>query len=379
MVRSLLSRRPRLSGRLGSLALGLLIAAGIGAWLLSGGNEGGANAPEAVETADTAGTAPAVEPERILEVGVFRSQAQDLVYNLPLRGFTKASRRVEVRAETGGLVTSNKVPKGKAVRRGDPLCRIALGERPALLTQAEARIAQAEADARSARSLAESGFGPETAAAAAEAAQAAAMADAERIRLDIARTEVAAPFNGTLQTDSADTGTLLQPGALCATVIDLDPVHVVGYAPERSVGMFREGAAAVAQLSDGRQLAGRISFVSRSAEPRTRTFQVELTASNPDGSVLDGLGAEILLPVRRPSAHLVPQSALTLNGEGTLGLRIVENSRARFVAVEPLQEESEGIWVAGLPRQADIIVVGQEFAVDGAEVAARPAPGGLQP
>lgn len=375
-------RRPRLSGRLASIALGLLIAGGIAAWVLSGDGEIGANAPRSVDgeilTGGTSTNAVA-EAQPLLEVGVFQSEAQELVYELPLRGYTESSRRVEVRAETSGLVVSEKVSKGTTVSEGDVLCRIALGDRRALLTQAQARIAQAEADARSARSLAQSGYGPETAAAAAEAAQAAAQAEAERIRLDIARTEVTAPFGGILQTDSADTGTLLQPGALCATVIDLDPVHVVGYAPERSVGIFREGAPAVAQLSDGRRLDGTLSFVSRSAEPRTRTFQVELTASNADNMVLDGLGAEILVPVRRPNAHLVPQSALTLNDDGVLGLRIVENSRVRFVAVEALQEESGGIWVTGLPPQADVIVVGQEFAISGTEVAARPVPGSLQP
>ena len=366
------SRGRRIRTRIGSVFFALLLTAGVGLWLLANYTPGGADAPAAEPE-----IVEAPEPPAILEVGVLKSQSGDLLLNLLLRGHTEASRRVDVRAETGGLVTSNSVPKGSTVNAGDSLCRIAPGERPALLDQAEARVAQAEVDAHSARSLAKQGFGSETAAAAAETALATAKAEVQRIRLDIQRTRIAAPFEGVLESDSTQTGALLQPGALCATILDLDPVHVVGFASERSINAFSVGMPASAELSTGQVIKGTISFVSRSAERRTRTFRVELTAENPDYAVRDGLGAEVLIPVLRPGAHLVPQSALTLGSDGRLGLRIVSGNRAQFAPVEVLRDGASGVWVAGLPETVEIIVVGQEFAADGTEVIARPAPGFL--
>lgn len=365
-------RSGRVRGRIGSVLVALAIVGAIGAWLAAGDSPGGATAPPD----NLLPGEPIIEP--VLEVGVMESVARNLVYELPLRGFSEASRRVEVRAETGGLIVSAPVPKGSNIAAGDTLCEIAPGERLALLAQAEARITQFKADAHSTRELATRGFGPEAAATAAEAGLAAAMAEAERIRLDIERTRIAAPFAGILETGSAETGSLLQPGALCATVLDFDPVRVVGFAPERSIDAFRVGQKSSAQLSTGRRIEGTISFVARSAEPRTRTFRVEMTADNADHAVLDGLSAELFLPISRPNAHLVPQSALTLNDSGELGMRIVEDGRARFVSVEVLRDETEGIWISGLPPVAQVIVVGQEFAIDGTEVIPRPAPGFAQ-
>lgn len=352
--------------RLGSVLLAAVIAGVIALWIFSGDQSGEANVPTptAVETTPSA-DAP-------IEVGVLTSSARDLVYELPLRGYTEASRTVNVQAETGGLVISPSVPKGTVIAAGDVLCEIAPGDRPALLAQAKARVAQAEADARSAETLAGQGFGSRTAANAAEASLAAAHAEVERITLDIERTVIKAPFEGVLETDSAQPGSLLQPGALCATVIDLDPVHVVGFAPERAIHSFAAGEPAAAELSTGQRVIGTISFVARAAEVRTRTFRIELTANNPDYQIRDGLSAEILIPISRPDAHLVPQSALTLNRAGELGLRLVVDGRARFAPVHVLRDAPDGVWVDGLPTTADIIVVGQEFAADG--VVVRPVP-----
>ena len=37
----------------------------------------------------------------------------------------------------------------------------------------------------------------------------------------------------------------------------------------------------------------------------------------------------------------------------------------RFVPVTMIRDTVKGVWVAGLPREADVIVVGQEFVTDG--------------
>ena len=68
-------------------------------------------------------------------------------------------------------------------------------------------------------------------------------------------------------------------------------------------------------------------------------------------------------------AHLLPSSALTLNDDGILGLRIVdEDNTARFAPVTYLRDTVNGVLLAGLPDTADVIVVGQEFVTDGVPV-----------
>ena len=113
---------------------------------------------------------------------------------------------------------------------------------------------------------------------------------------------------------------------------------------------------------------GTVSFVSRSADPTTRTFRVEIEVENADLSIRDGQTAEIGIQADGESAHLLPQSALTLDDAGQLGVRLVRDARAAFAPVSVLRDAPDGIWIVGLPAEAEVIVVGQEFVTDGVAV-----------
>ena len=112
-----------------------------------------------------------------------------------------------------------------------------------------------------------------------------------------------------------------------------------------------------------------MTFLSRSADPLTRTFRVELQVPNADLSIRDGQTAEILIAAEGADAHLLPASALTLNDDGDLGVRLVaEDSTAQFAPLRVLRDTADGIWVAGLPETANVITVGQEYVTDGVPV-----------
>jgi membrane fusion protein, multidrug efflux system len=153
-------------------------------------------------------------------------------------------------------------------------------------------------------------------------------------------------------------------------VISLDPIKLVGYVPETEVDRVTVGAPAFARLASGREVQGDITFISRSADSATRTFRVEVEVPNPDLAIRDGQTVEIAVASEGADAHLLPQSALTLNDAGRLGVRIVaEDETAAFAPVAVLRDTVEGIWVDGLGETADVIVVGQEFVIDGVAVA----------
>lgn len=69
-------------------------------------------------------------------------------------------------------------------------------------------------------------------------------------------------------------------------------------------------------------------------------------------------------------AHLIPQSVLTLDNDGTLGVRAVNDGQVSFHAIEIVQDSQQGIWVTGLPETINIITVGQEYVVAGQQVLA---------
>ena len=207
--------------------------------------------------------------------------------------------------------------------------------------------------------------GEESARSAIQSAE-AAVATAEK---EIERLRIHAPFGGLLETDTAELGALMQPASACATIIQLNPIKIVGYVPETTVSRIDLGAPASARLTSGRDVTGEVTFVSRSADPTTRTFAIELTVPNEDLSIRDGETAEIAIEADGAKAHLLAQSTLTLNDEGTLGVRTVSPDDAvQWMDVTILRDTPEGVWVTGLPETVDVITLGQEFVTDGVKV-----------
>lgn len=281
------------------------------------------------------------------------------------RGDVEAARAgiqsalAQVENARAGIETANSQIQGAEAAVRSALSRIE-GAR-ASVTSAEARLETAMAGIESAKS------GEENAAAGIQSAQAGVAASEK----DIERLKIHAPFSGLLETDTAELGALMQPGAACATVIQLDPIKITGFVPETDIARVSLDARAGAELIDGRRVAGQVSFVSRSSDPVTRTFRVELTVPNPDLSIRDGQTADIAIEAEGAPAHLLPASALTLNDDGVLGVRTVTaQETAKFVPVTLLRDTKDGVWVAGLPEVVDVIILGQEYVTGGVPVAA---------
>ena len=65
----------------------------------------------------------------------------------------------------------------------------------------------------------------------------------------------------------------------------------------------------------------------------------------------------------------MPQSSLTLNNDGALGIRFVgPGNITGFAPVSILRDTPEGVWVAGLPDKVDVIVLGHEYVVAGVKL-----------
>ena len=259
-----------------------------------------------------------------------------------------------------------------SLRKSGNASETRLANTEAALESARAGVVSAEASLDGIRAqIAAAEAGVESAGAQVEGALAgirSAEATVASAKREIDRLDIHAPFAGILETDTAELGALLQPGGVCATVIELDKVRLVGFLPEAALAKVREGANAAARLATGEQVQGTVTFLSRSADPETRTFRVEVEIPNPDLAIRDGQTVEMVIAVPGASAHLVPQSALTLDDDGRLGLRLASDGRATFQPVDIQRDTPEGTWVSGLPETADIIVVGQEYVSDGVPV-----------
>ena len=337
---------------------GCLAVAAI-AWIMSG-QIGGSSTPEkqaATETQVAKGP---------VKVRVRLQNAEPHVRELVLRGQTEASRSVELRAETAGKVKAIATEEGARVTAGQVLVQLSLDDRESLLAQARAQVRQRQVEYDAALKLSQKGFKAETQLAESKALLEAARALLTTVETDIAHTTITAPFDGILETRYVEEGDFLDVGNEVARIVDLDPLMIVAQVSERNIGRLSLGASAEANLLTGQSVQGSIVFISSSADAATRTFRVEVEVANPDLELSEGVTTEIRLAVDQVIAHRVSPALLTLNEEGAIGIKVVDDeNRVAFYPVGILSDQVGGIWLEGLPDTVTVITVGQEFVREG--------------
>ena len=319
--------------------------------------------------------------------------AKPMPIDVPLRGRTQAKASVTAVAETAGAVDVVHVTKGQSVKVGDALCTLDQGTRVAAVTQAEAGVAQANASLAQAQlsfdtnaDLRQKGLAAANTANAADVAltqakagvsQAIAALDNAKAELD--RTQIVAKVAGLVQDPVAVAGSMLNAGSPCATIVQLDPMVFAGMVPEKHIGLAKIGLDASITTVTGQTVEGKVTYIASQADNATRAFPVEIEIPNADYAIRDGVTASAIVNIGTAPGHLLPQSVLTLDDDGMLGVRTVENGVVAFHPVTIVNDTREGVWVTGLPAVADVITVGQESVTAGQAVKASSATAPTEP
>ncbi|UPH71933.1 efflux RND transporter periplasmic adaptor subunit [Abyssibius alkaniclasticus] len=321
-------------------------------------------------------------PARSVRTRIYTQSLMPL--RVQLRGHTEANGIVDAAVRTSDIVREVHVSAGDQVSEGDLICSLDSGTRKARVNQAQAAVAQAEAGLQQARNdfninaaLRERGLVSENSAEAQSAALRSAEANLEAAQValsnaevELENTEVRATVSGIIQRPIAKQGDLLNMGQSCAKIIQLNPMLFVGSVPQAHIDLARTGLSAEIRTINDQRATGEVRYVSASADPLTRTFEIEIEFGNPDSAIRDGLTAEATVELGSVPAHLVPQSILTLSSEGVLGIRGVVDGKVVFYPTQILQDGRDGAWVAGLPVSVELITVGQEYVIEGQAVTA---------
>ena len=324
---------------------------------------GGGHAPNRAQAK------PVASASAIPSVQVRLTPGETREYDVVLRGRTQATRTVQVKSQTSGVVAATPILQGCVVSEGTVLCRLAVDARQAALDQARANFKSMQLQQQANAELAKKGFRSPTQLLQGQANLDAAQANVRAAEIALRQVDIRAPFTGVFDHRDAEIGSYLSPGQSCGTMIELSPLLVVGDVPETEASKLHVGATAAATLVDGQSLTGRVRYVAHDADPATRTYHLEITSPNPKLSVRSGLSAEVRIAAGSGPAHLAPISALVLDAAGRQGVRYVDDSdHVAFAPVKILEETPGGVWVSGLSGPIRLIVVGQSYVADGQKV-----------
>jgi len=338
------------------------IAIAITAWILTGQVGGD-------DDTDTVAANQETEANIRTSVRVRTQTAMEVTRTITINGKTAPARTVELNAETDGRVVAIGVERGERLDRGQVIVRLDERDRHARLSQAQAIVKQRELEYAARDKLMNDSYVSEAQLQEAAALLETARAELARAEMDIAQMTIRAPFDGALQDRMVEIGDYVKTGDPVATFVDERKLIISANDSEFDAHHVAKGHAGSARLATGELVEGTIRYIAPVADEATRTFTVELEVDNAAGNYRGGMTAELMIPAETIFAHKISPSLLTLDSEGTLGIKTVnESGQVEFHPADIAMSSSDGVWIAGLPHSASIITVGQGFVNAGAQV-----------
>jgi multidrug efflux system membrane fusion protein len=339
------------------------IAGGIAIWLLSGPLE-----REMAMEASTTKDSPQAEV-MLTSVRVRSLTAEEVIRAISVNGNTAPARIVKLDAETDGRVVAIGIERGERLNRGQLIVQLDENDRKARQAQAVATVKQRELEFEAREQLKDERYVSESQLQEAAALLETARAELARAEIDIRNMTIRAPFDGALQDRMVEVGDYLQRGDPVATYVDERTLIISANVSEFDVHSVLKGMPAQAKLATGEFVSGVIRYVAPVADEATRTFVVELEIDNTAGDFRGGMTAELIIPAETMFAHKISPALLTLDDEGNLGIKTVnELGQVEFHQADIAMSSSDGVWITGLPHSASVITVGQGFVNAGATV-----------
>lgn len=301
------------------------------------------------------------EPKPVA-VAITTSIAETVTQFYQAEGQALPDRDTMMRAETSGDIAEVFVSKGQDVAAGDIIARFDPTSNDADANRAAEELARATREFNNAEVLLERGVSTADRVSQARAALASAAAQVTDVEQAAKALTITAPFAGRVETLELDEGEYVSTGTEVGRLVDITPLTVAIQVPQQSLTRLAVGQPATVRFITGEERPGVVTFVGTSAASETRTFLAEVEVANEDGTIPAGVSAEVVIPTGEATAHFLSPSIVSLNTDGTLGIKTVNAENVVvFFPIQVVRAQIDGIWVTGLPDMVDVITVGQGY------------------
>lgn len=320
-------------------------------------------------------------PEPVVPVTAETVRREHWPRHVSAVGVLEAPQGVDVSPSLPGTVQQILFESGQSVTAGTPLLRLDADMELAELRSAEAELALARTESERAVAL---GRIHAIARASVDQAQAAVQvraAQVERLRAQIAKKTVTAPFTGVLGIRQVDVGQYLEAGTAAVNLQDLSAMLVNFSVSQKHLPTLAldQRLLMTTDAYPGRVFEGRLASIAPQVDPQSGMVSLQGRFDNPDRALRPGLFAklEIVLPEQEPVLS-VPHSAISysLYGNAVYVLERADDAiRARRAPITLGGRRGDAVAVtAGLDEGAEVVTVGLLRLSDGARVEVRTLP-----
>ncbi len=309
--------------------------------------------------------------ESIKQVEVNHLNKSNFSKKIKLRGFSEASRTVILKAQVDGRISTKQFEKGNFYKAGTKLLLIDPEDKVAKVKEMEALLSQRKKEYEVAESLFKKGYRSEVKLSQSLTNFENALALYEKSQVALNNTKVSMPFDSAIEESYVELGDYLKKGDPIAKIVDLDPIFVSSSANEKEINNIRINQRAQVKIGET-FFDGTVKYISKTSDPNTRSFKIQVEVQNKNYEILSGITSEIEILGPLTEAYFIPSSLVTLNNVGKIGVKIILDSKVKFVPIQIISDTGEGYWVNSKELNSekfiDIIIQGQDFTVEGEKV-----------
>ncbi|RLV59391.1 efflux RND transporter periplasmic adaptor subunit [Parashewanella curva] len=350
--------------KLNSVTIAVVLALVAVAWIATG----------TISTSQDSSEQAQTHQQQQKKQSLFKVQVADFTANemsniLNLRGQIEAPKQVSLKAEVSGKVIKKNILKGEQAQKGQVIIQLEENARKLSLESAKADLLVKQADLQASERLFKKKLVSSNQHKQAQAQLANAEANVKQLQLNLQHTQIKAPFSGILNELTAEPGSYVGVGDPIGTLVDNSYLLIVAQVPQRDIANIKQGLPVTAELTNGSMVQGKVSYISQSADPQTRTYRVEAKVTGLQSLPAFGQSAKVALDLNSINTHKIPASMLDLSTDGRLQVKGVnEHNQVNTYLVDLIRSDLSGVYVTGLPEQVTLITVGQGFVANGQTV-----------
>lgn len=178
---------------------------------------------------------------------------------------------------------------------------------------------------------------------------------------------ISSPSNGILEKLYLDEGERVSKNSTVAEILGMENIKLIAKISQAEVGQIKIKDDVKINFNNN-IFNGKVSKISSNANSSTRTFDVEIITKNIDFLIKGGMTAEIEIITDEIEAFQISPAHLSVNNDGTLNAKVVENGKVQFKKVSIIKSDEDVVNILGLNDNDIILTKGQAFVQQGDNV-----------
>jgi membrane fusion protein, multidrug efflux system len=291
--------------------------------------------------------------------------------NYKVVGIVKPYTSAKLSSEEGGIITYLTKDKGSSVRKGETIAVLKKDFDKASYDQALSQYELARDNFERAEKLYRENATTEQVYTSAKLQFNIADKTVEMYRTRLTKGYIISPISGIVDAKFMNLGEMTSPGAPIVSIVDISRVKIEAGIPERYVTQISKGKTVdiTFDVLPDEEFTGKISFISPTLNPQSRTFDIEIVIDNKGRKLKPEMSANVFISnMDLDNAVVLERDLIVDNGDEQF-VFVLENDLAKRKTVKiGASSDNKVLITEGLNIGDKLIYYGFRALVDGDKV-----------